>query len=85
MRKKNKKPLRCKLMEKADGEDMRSFRDLVMISVVPGCGLRCAELSALKVDDLQIGQGHWAIVDLVGKGGHIGRAHAALGKAAIDR
>ena len=28
-------------------------------------------MSALKVDDLQIRQGHWAIVDLVGKGGHI--------------
>jgi hypothetical protein len=28
-------------------------------------------LSALTVDDMQIRQGHWAIVDLVGKGGHI--------------
>ena len=42
-----------------------------MISVLVGCGLRRAELSALPVEDLQIRQGHWAIVDLVGKGGHV--------------
>lgn len=59
------------LLEKADGKDLRSIRDLAMISVLLGCGLRRAELSALKVDDVQIRHGHWAIVDLVGKGGHI--------------
>ncbi|RRA50481.1 site-specific integrase [Acidipila sp. EB88] len=36
-----------------------------------GCGLRRAELSALTVEDLQIRRGHWAIVDLVGKGNHV--------------
>jgi site-specific recombinase XerC len=46
-------------------------RDLAMISVLLGCGLRRAELSGLEVDDLQIRQGHWAIIDLVGKGGHV--------------
>jgi site-specific recombinase XerD len=59
------------LLEKADGEDLRSLRDLAMISVLLGCGLRRTELSALTVEDMQIRQGHWAIVDLVGKGGHI--------------
>lgn len=59
------------LLEKADGEDLRSLHDLAMISILLGCGLRRAELSALEADDLQIRQGHWAIVDLVGKGGHI--------------
>ncbi len=59
------------LLEKADGEGLRSLRDLAMISVLLGCGLRRAELSALTVDDMQIRQGHWAIVDLVGKAGHI--------------
>lgn len=33
--------------------------------------LRRAELSAPTVEDLQIRQGHWAFVDLVGKDGHI--------------
>lgn len=59
------------LLEKADGEDLCSLRDLAMISVLVGCGLRRAELSSLEVEDLQIRQGHWAIVDLVGKGSHV--------------
>jgi site-specific recombinase XerD len=59
------------LLEKTDGEDLRSLRDLAMLSVLLGCGLRRAEPSALKLDDLQIRQGHWAVADLIGKGGHI--------------
>ena len=42
------------LLEKADGDDLRSARDLAMISVLVGCGLRLAELSALTVEDLEI-------------------------------
>ena len=59
------------LLEKADGDDLRCLRDFAMISILLGCGLRRAELSVLTVEDMQIRQGHWAIVDLVGKGGHI--------------
>ena len=59
------------LLEKADGDDLRSLRDLAMVSILLGCGLRRAELSALAMENMQIRQGHWAIVDLVGKGGHI--------------
>ena len=74
------------LLESTEGRDLRSLRDLAMISTLLGCGLRRAELSALKVDDLQIRQGHWAIVDLVGKGGHIRTVPMPLWvKAAIDR
>jgi len=42
------------LLEKTDGDDPRGVRDLAMISVLVGCGLRRAELSALTVEDLQI-------------------------------
>jgi site-specific recombinase XerC len=57
-----------------------------MISILLGCGLRRAELSGLEVDDLQIKQGHWAIVDLVGKGGHVRTVPMpAWVKAAVDR
>jgi site-specific recombinase XerC len=59
------------LLEQANGEDLRSIRDLAMMAVLLGCGLRRAELSALKAEDMQNRQGHWAIVDMVGKGGHI--------------
>src|SRR5882757_2443474 len=74
------------LLEKADGKDLRSLRDLAMISVLLGCGLRRAELSTLEADDLQIRQGHWAIVDLVGKGGHIRPVPVPFWvKGAVDR
>jgi len=74
------------LLEKADGDDLRSVRDLAMISVLVSCGLRRAELSALTVVDLQIRQGHWAIVDLVGKGSHVRTIPVpAWVKQAIDR
>jgi integrase len=74
------------LLEKADGDDLRSLRDLAMISVLVGCGLRRAELSALTVEDLQIRQGHWAIVDLAGKGGHVRTVPVPVWvKDAVDR
>jgi site-specific recombinase XerC len=74
------------LLEKAAGEDLRSLRDLAMVSVLVGCGLRRAELSSLRVEDVQIRQGHWAIVDLVGKGGHIRTVPMPLWvKEAVDR
>ena len=74
------------LLEKADGDDLRSVRDLAMLSVLVGCGLRRAELSALSVEDLQIRQGHWAIVDMIGKGGHIRTVPVPTwAKAVIDR
>jgi site-specific recombinase XerD len=39
--------------------------------VLLGCGLCRSELVHLKLEDVQQREGHWAIVDLVGKGGHI--------------
>ena len=38
-----------------------------MMVVLPGCGLRRAELSGLRKEYIQIRQGHWAVVGLVGK------------------
>jgi integrase len=49
-----------------------------MLAVLTGCGLRRAEAAALKVDDLQLREGHWVIADLNGKGGsHIRTVPAA--------
>ena len=36
-----------------------------------GCGLRRSKLVGLEVEKVQVRQGHWVIVDLVGEGGHI--------------
>ncbi len=55
------------LLEKASGQGSRH----VMLAILLGCGLRRAELSALRREDIQIRQGHWVIVDLVGKGNHV--------------
>jgi len=57
-----------------------------MISVLVGCRLRRAELSTPRVEDLQVRQGHWATVDLVGKGGHVHTVPMpAWVKDAVDR
>jgi len=45
------------LLEKATGEDLRSLRDLAMLSVLVGCGLRRAELSLLKSKICKLGRG----------------------------
>jgi site-specific recombinase XerD len=42
-----------------------------MLAVLLGCGLRRRELIDLTFDHIQRREDHWAIVDLVGKGGHI--------------
>jgi site-specific recombinase XerD len=68
------------LLEKSDGESLRSTRDVAMISVLLGCGLRRSELASLRKEDVQLRQGHWAVVDLVGRGSHPHRSDATLGE-----
>ena len=46
-------------------------RDRAFLAVLLGCGLRRRELVDLDFRRLQQREEHWAIVDLVGKGGHI--------------
>lgn len=74
------------LLEKSDGDGLRSIRDVAMISILLGCGLRRAELSGLRKEDIQVRQGHWAIVDLVGKGKHVRTVPMPIWvKDAVDR
>jgi site-specific recombinase XerC len=42
-----------------------------MLAMLFGCGLRRSELADLELEDIQTRQGHWAIVHLIGKGGHV--------------
>jgi len=59
------------VLKRAWGDTMRAKRDYAMLAMLFGCGFRRSELVGLELDDIQMRQGHWAVVDLVGKGGHI--------------
>jgi integrase len=50
---------------------LKGKRDRAILAVLLGCGLRRRELADLDFNHLQQREEHWAIVDLVGKGGHI--------------
>jgi hypothetical protein len=42
-----------------------------MVGLLLGCGLRRSEVVGLNIDQLQSREGHWVIVDLVGKGARL--------------
>jgi site-specific recombinase XerD len=54
-----------------DPDTLKGKRDRAILAVLLGCGLRRRELADLEFTHLQKREEHWAIVDLVGKGGHI--------------
>ena len=60
-----------KVLLRASGEGMRARRDYAMLAMLFGCGFRRSELVGLELGEIQIRQGHWAVVDLIGKGGHV--------------
>ena len=59
------------LWRSPDAETLKGKRDRAIIAVLLGCGLRRRELADLTFDHLQRREDHWAIVDLIGKGGHV--------------
>jgi len=59
------------VLQHAWGDSMRAKRDYPMLAMLFGCGFRRSELVGLELDEVQMRQGHWAVVDLIGKGGHI--------------
>jgi integrase len=46
-------------------------RDAAMIGLLLGCGLRRSEVVSLRLDQLQLRDGHCVIVDLLGKAGRL--------------
>ena len=60
-----------RLLLAVDDTSLRGKRDYATLAILLGCGLRRAELTALRVEDLQQREEHWVIADLVGKGGHM--------------
>lgn len=59
------------LWQLPNGHCVKGKRDRSILAVLLGCGLRRRELVDLNFDHIQRREDHWAIVDLVGKGGHI--------------
>jgi site-specific recombinase XerD len=60
-----------RLLRTVDLGTLRGKRDYATLALLLGCGLRRAELTALRVEDIQQREEHWVIADLIGKGGHI--------------
>ncbi len=75
-----------KVLKHAFVDSMRARRDYAMLATLFGCGFRRSELVGLQLGEIQMRQGHWAVVDLIGKGGHIRTVPIPLWvKAAIDQ
>jgi integrase len=60
-----------RLLAAGRGDSLRCKRDYAALAILLGCGLRRAEVTALRIEDLQQREEHWIIADLVGKGRHI--------------
>jgi site-specific recombinase XerD len=59
------------LWQAPNQEQMKGKRDRALLALLLACGLRRHELASLTVGHLQQREGHRAIVDLRGKGGHV--------------
>jgi len=59
------------LWQSPDPERMKGKRDRALLALLLACGLRRQEAVGLGLRDLEQREGRWAIVDLIGKGGHI--------------
>lgn len=54
-----------------DISTLKGIRDRAILSVALGAGLRRSEIANLKVDDIQMRESRWVILDLIGKGGRV--------------
>ncbi len=54
-----------------DRSTLRGKRDYAILALLVGCALRRRELASLTVEDIQMRENRWVIVDLRGKGGRV--------------
>jgi integrase len=54
-----------------DRSKLKGKRDYVILALLVGCALRRQELASLTIEDIQLREGRWVIIDLRGKGGRI--------------
>ncbi len=59
------------LLNAPDATTNKGLRDRAILAVLLGCGLRRSEVAALAVGHIQMRDGRWCIVDLLGKHGRV--------------
>jgi integrase len=59
------------LLTVPDRSTLKGKRDYVILALLVGCALRRRELASLDIEEIQLREGRWVIVDLRGKGGRI--------------
>ena len=59
------------LLAVPDRSKLKGKRDYVIIALLIGCALRRRELATLNIEDIQLREGRWVIIDLRGKGGRL--------------
>lgn len=56
------------LINAPDTNSPIGLRDRALLALLIGAGLRRSEVANLKIEDIQLREGRWCIVDLLGKG-----------------
>lgn len=59
------------LLNVPDATTSKGLRDRAVLAVLLGCGLRRSEVAALSMGHVQLRDGRWCIIDLIGKHGRI--------------
>jgi integrase len=60
-----------KLLTATCGSTLRDVRNHAVLAMLIGCGLRRAEIVAVRIDDFTRRDEQWVLADLIGKGGYM--------------